>query len=159
MHWKKLVNPDYLGAYSLEQDGKFTNKIVTIESVSVQQVPDAKGDKSDCVVAILKGEKPLILNKTNLKAIEKVMQTPDVNQWQNKQIELTVQRVRAFGEAVDALRVVPKAPAPPQLPVLQIGTPEFEKVKAALSSGYTLAQVSKKYQISKAVQDELTKPV
>jgi hypothetical protein len=159
MHWKKLVNPDYLGAYSLEQNGTYQNLIVTIESVSVQQVPDAKGDKSDCVVAILKGEKPLILNKTNLKAIEKVMRTPDVNQWQNKKIELTVQRVRAFGETVDALRVVPKAPAPPQLPVLQIGTPQFENVKAALKQGYTMAQVQKKYQISKAVQDELTKTV
>jgi hypothetical protein len=156
MHWKKLVNPDYLGAYSLEVDGKFQNKIVTIEAVEVQLVPDAKGDKSECVVAKLVGEKPVILNRTNLKAIEKATSTPDVKQWAGQRIEFTVQKVRAFGDTVDALRVVPKAPAPPALPVLQVGTPEFEKVKAALQQGYTVDQARKKFQISKQIENELT---
>jgi hypothetical protein len=156
MHWKKLVNPDYLGAYSLENDGTFANKVVTIEAVSVQQVPDAKGDKQECVIATLRGEKPMILNRTNLKTIEKVMQNPNIETWAGRSIELTVQKVRAFGDTVEALRVVPKAPAPPALPVLQVGTPEFEKVKAALKQGYTVDQARKKFQISKQIENELT---
>ena len=34
-HWKLLTNPDYLGAYALE-DGK--DMIVTIKNVSVQSI-------------------------------------------------------------------------------------------------------------------------
>jgi len=40
---------------------------------------------------------------------------------------------------------------------LNEGTPEFDKVKKAMSEGYTLEQVKTKYLISKKVSDLLIK--
>jgi hypothetical protein len=143
MHWKKLVNPDYLGAYSLEQNGTYQNLIVTIESVQVQKVLGTGGAAEDCVVATLVGQKPMILNRTNLKTIERVMKTPDVQQWAGKQIELTVASVKAFGDTVDALRVVPKAPT---LPELTREHKHFAAICDALATGKTtLDRLKTKY--------------
>ena len=44
-HWKKLTNPDYLGAYSIE-DGK--DLILTIAYVRQEKVIGTDGKKEDC---------------------------------------------------------------------------------------------------------------
>jgi len=150
MHWKKLVNPSYIGAYSLEENGEYKNKVVTITKVEKLPVQGADGKAEDCVVASLQDEKPFILNKTNLKTIESVAGTPDVDKWVNLRIELTVKKVRAFGETTDALRIVPKAPA---LPLLDADHPQFDKIKEVIKSGtYTIADVKKKYSMSNATE-------
>jgi len=150
MHWKKLVNPSYIGAYSLEENGEYKNKVVTITKVEKLPVQGADGKAEDCVVASLQDEKPFILNKTNLKTIEAVAGTPDVDKWVNLRIELTVKKVRAFGETTDALRIVPSAPA---LPVLDADHPQFDKIKEVIKSGsYTIADVKKKYSMSNATE-------
>ena len=43
-HWKKLQNPDYLGAYSLEP-GK--DMVLTVASVRQEKVTGADGKKED----------------------------------------------------------------------------------------------------------------
>jgi hypothetical protein len=150
MHWKKLVNPSYIGAYSLEENGEYKNKVVTITKVEKLPVQGADGKAEDCVVASLQDEKPFILNKTNLKTIESVAGTPDVDKWAGLRIELTVKKVRAFGETTDALRIVPKAPA---LPLLDADHPQFDKIKEVIKSGsYTIADVKKKYSMSNATE-------
>ena len=106
-HWKKLTNPDYLGSYAFEPGEE---KIVTIESVALESVMGAEGRMSECIVAHLAGEKPLILNKTNCKAITKLLGTPYIEEWAGHRIVLAVQTVRAFGEDVEAVRVKPKTP-------------------------------------------------
>ena len=50
------------------------------------------------------------LNKTNCKTIEKLSGTPDIEQWPGIGIILCVQRVMAFGELVEAVRVRPVKP-------------------------------------------------
>lgn len=146
MHWKKLVNPSYIGAYSLEENGEYKNKVVTITKLEKLPVQGADGKVEDCVVASLKDEKPFILNKTNLKTIEAVAGTPDVDKWAGLRIELTVKRVRAFNETTDVLRIVPKAPA---LPVLDEKHPSFEAIKKVVKDGtYTIGAVKKKYAMS-----------
>jgi len=47
----------------------------------------------------------MILNKENMKLIQKVTGTPYIEQWEGKVITLHVVPVRAFGETVDAVRV------------------------------------------------------
>ena len=106
-HWKKLTNPNYLGSYAFIPGEE---KIVTIESVAKEQVVGESGKTEDCIVAHLIGEKPLILNKTNCKAISKLFGTPYIEEWAGRKIVLAVQRVKAFGEEVDAVRVKPKLP-------------------------------------------------
>lgn len=106
-HWKKLTNPNYLGSYAFDPGEE---KIVTIEYVEQEGVIGQDGKESLCIVAHLKDEKPLVLNKTNCKAISKLLGTPYIEEWAGARITLAVQRVKAFGEEVEAIRVKPKLP-------------------------------------------------
>lgn len=108
-HWKKAFNPNYLGSYAF-QPGE--EKAVTIASVGQEEVTNQDGGKESCMVAhFLQPEvKPWILNKTNCRAIEKLSGTPDIEQWPGVGLILCVQRVSAFGELVEAVRVRPVKP-------------------------------------------------
>ena len=109
-HWKKLTNPNYIGAYSIE-DGK--DLILTIDYVREETVIGADGKKDNCVVCHFKeNSKPMILNSTNMKSITKLYKTPFIEDWQGKKIQIGIEKVKAFGEVVEALRVrniVPKS--------------------------------------------------
>ncbi len=109
-HWKKLTNPNYLGSYAFQpgEEKPLTIKTVCQEEVTNPAEPDKK---ESCIVARFEQpEKPLILNKTNCKTIEKLSGTPDIEQWPGLGIILCVQRVMAFGELVEAVRVRPVKP-------------------------------------------------
>ena len=109
-HWKKLNNPDYLGAYAFQPGEEI---IATIGSVGRETITNADGKKEECTVAHFTapaGIKPMILNPTNCKTIEKVAGTPYIEQWQGVMIQLYVTQVKAFGDVVDAVRVRPNKP-------------------------------------------------
>lgn len=119
-HWKKLTNPDYLGAYALEPGQEL---IVTIRSVGTEQVIGTDGKKEECTVAHFseRGVKPLILNATNCKTITKLTGSPYIENWAGVRIQIYVDKVKAFGEIVEALRIrstKPKDPA--QVPPCEI---------------------------------------
>lgn len=102
-HWKKLTNPDYLGSYSLE-DGQ--DIILTIREVKQETVTGPEGKQELCLVCHWQeNAKPMILNVTNSKMIEKLLKTPYIEEWSGKRIQIGAEKVRAFGEIVDALRV------------------------------------------------------
>lgn len=102
-HYKMLMDTNYLGAYSLE-DGR--DIILTIREVRKEAVVGADGKKEDCIVCYWKEqEKPMILNATNCKAITKLVGSPYIEKWAGHRIQIGSERVRAFGDVVDALRV------------------------------------------------------
>lgn len=102
-HWKKLTNPNYIGAHDFQPNEKIT---VTIDKVQKEMVKGPDGKEEQCIVATLIGaKKPLILNKTNCKIIAKILETPYVENWNGGKIILYVAKVKAFGELVDAIRV------------------------------------------------------
>ena len=100
-HWKKLINPDYIGAYALDPGKDLT---VQISQVRREMVTGADGKKEECTVAYLKDQKPMILNVTNCKTIEKLY-GPYIEDWNGKYITLYAAKVRAFGDVVEALRL------------------------------------------------------
>lgn len=106
-HWKKYFNPNYIGAYAF-QPGE--EKPVTIQAVNYEKHPGPEGgEETDLIVHFKEPEKPLILNKTNAKAIEK-LHGSDIDQWPGKGIILCVMKVKAFGELTDAVRIRPVPP-------------------------------------------------
>lgn len=107
-HWKRLINPDYIGAYALNPDEDLT---VTIDYVQREQVMGIDGKKEECTVAHLKGQKPLILNVTNSKSINKLY-GPYIEDWAGKKITLYASTTRAFGEIVECLRIRPTVAKP-----------------------------------------------
>jgi len=107
-HWKKLTNPDYLGAYSIENG---SDLIATIKSVALENVTGADGKKEQCtVIRFVEDLKPFICNRTNAKTISKIYDTPYIEDWANKKIQLYATTVKAFGEQVEALRIRTFAP-------------------------------------------------
>lgn len=109
-HWKKLDNPDYIGAYAFQPKEE---KTVTIREVRREIVTGAEGKKEECtVVHFVEPEKPLILNATNGKMISRRADSPFIENWAGLRIVLGVEKVKAFGDVVDAVRVLNKVPPP-----------------------------------------------
>lgn len=102
-HWKKLSNTDYIGAYALDP-GK--DLILTVKSVSEENVVGADGKKEDCIIVRFREPvKPMILNATNAKSIQKLAKSPYIEDWAGMRIQLYAAKVKAFGEVVEALRI------------------------------------------------------
>jgi len=145
-HWRKLDDPNYLGAYSL-QDGENRELTVTIEKVIVEEIRTEKGGER-CKVAYLKDEKPVILNVTNCKIITKMFGTPYIDDWIGKKITLYVSVIKVNNEKMDCLRVrLIKSNILPKL------TPKHEKwegAKIALSEGsITIEDIKMNYKLTK----------
>jgi hypothetical protein len=147
-HWKKLHNPDYLGAYSLDLNGKYIELNVLIESVKNEIVEGPDGKKDDCIVAKLKGQKPMILNATNCKTLTKLFSSPHIEDWYNKTVTVYVAKIKAFGDVHDALRIKTT------LPVVELPefTPKHERWKGAVTAlkakNTTIAEIRKNFSLS-----------
>lgn len=129
-HWRRLVNTKYLGAYSLPANKDLT---VTIRSVNNELVEGDKGRKDQCIVAQIIGNKPLILNKTNCKTIEK-MYGPEIENWAGKQITLYESTTRMGSETVGCLRI--RALTPNLQPVKEpLSAERFEKAMQQVRDG------------------------
>lgn len=152
-HWKKTQNPNYIGSWDLaDTEGKYHDKTVTITGVKTERVHDGRGGEEDCTVVTLKECKPMIANATNLRAIARFAGSPYIEDWPGKQITLTVQKVKAFGEVHDAIRVTKFVPK--QKPT--ITDERFEKALAALSEGQTTKdQIQKNFTLTSAQNERL----
>lgn len=105
-HFRKLQNPNYVGSWDLaDSDGKYNEKVVTIELVKKETVHDGRGGSEECTVVYLKETKPMVANSTNLRSIARICGSPYIEDWQGNQITLFVSKVKAFGEMHDAIRV------------------------------------------------------
>lgn len=140
-HWKKLTNPDYLGAYAFEPGQEL---IVTINSVANEVVTGTDGKKETCsVMHFAENVKPLVLNATNSKTIAKLLKTPYIEQWSGRKIQLYVQGgIKAFGDVVDAVRVRPFLPVDQELKCADCGG-------AIQGYGKTSAETVAKHTLSK----------
>lgn len=140
-HWKKLTNPDYLGAYAFEPGQEM---IVTIKSVANEVVTGTDGKKETCsVMHFVENVKPLVLNATNSKTIAKLLKTPYIEHWGGKKIQLFVQGgIKAFGDIVDAVRVRPFLPVDQELKCADCGNKieGFGKTSAETVAKHTLSK-------------------
>ena len=142
-HWKKLTNPDYLGAYALEPG---QDLVVTIKSVGNETVVGTDGKKETCMVMhFVEAVKPMVLNATNSKTITKLFKTPYIEYWSGRKIQVYVESVKAFGEVVDALRIRPFLPVEKELVCADCGkTIEgFGKSSAEVVAKHTLSKYGK----------------
>lgn len=106
-HWKKLNNPDYLGAYAIEPG---QDLVLTIKSAKEETYIGNAGKKEKGLIVQFENSKPMICNATNAKTISKVTGSPYVEDWTGHRIALFATEVSAFGDTVEALRVRPFAP-------------------------------------------------
>lgn len=134
-HWKRLTNPDYIGAYWLPEGQDVT---VTIDYVVREMITGTGGKKEECTVAHLQGVKPFILNTTNSKTIAKLY-GPYIEDWAGKQITLFASTAKLAGDTVECLRVRPKVAV---RTVPSITDARLDKALSSIKQGqYTLEKL------------------
>lgn len=112
-HWKKLANPEYYGSHDLiNPDGTFREIIVTIDKVTSKEIVGEGGKKNQKNILHTLEIKPIILNNVNQKVIARLAGSPFVEKWSGVRITIYVDKVRAFGETTDCLRVRTTKPTP-----------------------------------------------
>ena len=106
--------PGYLGSWDLE-DLPNRELTVTIEKIVDEEVV-AAGQKEICTVAHWtdKAYKGMILNITNKKMLSKLYKTVDSEKLKGKAVTIGIEKVRAFGDVYDALRIRPRIPVQPK---------------------------------------------
>ena len=140
-HWKKLINPDYLGAYSLDP-GK--DMVLTIREVRKEMITGTDGKKEECIVCYwVEDQKPMILNVTNCKMIAKLLKTPYIERWAGHRIQIGAEVVSAFGEKVEALRVRKALPEEIKVACEECG--QFIQPAFNMSVSQLAAYTKKKY--------------
>ena len=141
-HWKKLVDPRYIGAYALPNGDDLT---VTIDVVQRETVTMMGGKKEDHSIMYLKGQKPMILNATNSKSIHKLY-GPFIEDWAGKQITLFASTAKMSGELVECLRIRPNVPVKVKKPITH------ERLTAALEQikkgAYTIQKLRAQFLIT-----------
>lgn len=114
-HWKELQDSPYLGAYCLQPGQELQ---LTIAKAGVESVVSSDGSKEDCRVIHFKerGVKPMIVNATNAKTISKLAGSPYLENWAGTEIQIYAEKVKAFGEITEALRLRPFKPKKKAVP-------------------------------------------
>lgn len=118
-HWRTLMDErEFLYACDLPTD---RDVIVTIARVTAGKVVGEGGKTSKKPVVYFAGKnKPLALNVSNAKTIEKLCGTFDTSKWIGKRVALYVTQTKFGGETVDCIRIRPTIPpplhAPPDVP-------------------------------------------
>ena len=140
-HWKRLTNPDYLGAYSLEPGNDMT---LTIKSVVREMVTGTDGKKEECtIIKFAEQVKPMICNNTNAKMIEKIYKTPYIEEWSGRAIQIYVEHgIKVGRETTDGLRIRPIIPkqSAPVVPVCTDCNAEIKEHQGA--SGQAIANAT-----------------
>lgn len=139
-HWKRLTNPNYLGPYAFAPNEE---KVVEISGITLQMF---RGSSEEKVVAALVGEKPLVLNNTNMALITEALGTPYIENWVGKKITLYVEKVSAFGEMVDGLRV--RNAVPKEEPVSLVTVEQCRMIRDLLNAlGKTAEKIVSYYAV------------
>ena len=104
----KSFNSNYIGGWTFA-DG---DRVLTIKDVKNQNVKSEKnqsGEEKICVV-FAELDKPMVLNSTNNDTITRVIGSPEFAEWIGKKIKVGTEKVRAFGDVWDAVRVRDEKP-------------------------------------------------
>jgi len=150
-HWKRLTNPDYIGAYWLPEGQDVT---VTIDYVVREMITGTGGKKEDCTVAHLQGVKPFILNATNSKSIAKLY-GPYIEDWAGKQITLYASTAKLAGDTVECLRVRPKVA---EVTLKPIADDRLDKALLAIKNGtYTLEKLRNSFALTESQEETMGK--
>lgn len=148
-HWKKLVDPRYIGAYALPDGNDLT---VTIQEVRRETITMMGGKKEDHSVMYLVGQKPMILNATNSKSIHKLY-GPYIEHWAGQQITLFASTAKMGGELVECLRIRPTIPTKAKKPITD------DRLKAAFAQikagAYSVAKLRGNFELTQDQETEL----
>lgn len=105
-------NPNYLGSWDLD-DVPGHELTLTISRIIDEEVVNNGQKEVQTVCYFAEKYKPMILNVTNKKTLCRLYKTRDTEKLSGKRITVTSEKVKAFGEIHDALRIKKSLPAAP----------------------------------------------
>lgn len=116
-HFREFIDPNFLCNLDFMDDrGNYISKVVTIKSVTKEEIHNGKGGKETVATVNTDETKPFVLSKTNMKTIVRLTRKPNTDDWTGDRIELYIaEGIKAFGNLHDVIRVRNKhiAPAEP----------------------------------------------
>ena len=138
----KSFNSNYIGGWTFA-DG---DKVFTIKDVHEQNVRSEKnqsGEEKMCIY-FEETDKPMILNSTNNDTIAAVIGSPNFDDWIGKKILIGTEKVKAFGDIWDAVRVRLEKPTtkPNGKPITE---EHIEKVRQLCEAGIVNEDAMLKY--------------
>ena len=107
---RMVKNPNFLGSWDLDE---MPNREITL---TIERIVDEKvvtnGQTEMCTACHWtdKAYKPMILNVTNKKTLCKLYKTKDTEKLKGKSVIIGIERVKAFGDVYEALRIRPRIP-------------------------------------------------
>ena len=104
--WEKIIDPNFLSAEIIGEAG--AEKVVTIKDIDFAECYDEKTKQKVQKQSVFFEEtKPLVLNKTNSKKLKKLFSPNSDNPRDaiGHKVVLKVERIKAFGKEVDAIRI------------------------------------------------------
>lgn len=104
---------DYLGSYLRKTDIERPTQ-VNIVDVHAEDVPGVARKK--LVVQFREFEKPLILNSTNIKALEQLFKTSETAHWRGAVVLYVDEQIEYAGQRVGGIRIAPAQPQPASPP-------------------------------------------
>ena len=105
-------NPNYLGSWDLEE---MPNREITltIDKIVDEKIVTAGSSEVNTVCYWTdKNYKPMILNITNKKTLARLYKTKDTDKLKGKAVVIGIEKVKAFGDMHDALRIRARIPQP-----------------------------------------------
>ena len=105
-------NPNYLGSWDLEE---LPNREVTLTIADIKDEKVVGGDGRETICTVIhwtdKAYKPMVTNVTNKKTLAKLYKTKDTEKLKGKPVIIGIEKVKAFGDIHDALRIRSRIPA------------------------------------------------
>lgn len=104
--WEKVIDPNFINSELIGTVG--AEKVVTITDIDMAECYDEQTkSKIKKQTVFFKECKPLVLNKTNAKALKRLFSPNDDNPANavGHKVRLVVESIKAFGKQTDAIRI------------------------------------------------------
>ena len=142
MHWRQNFKDSdkYLGAVDLWDDKKksYASVVVTIDKFFVDEMVGSMGKERKVFAKLKEFNKPMVVNVTNFKRLQKLFETVEQDVYLGKPIALGVEKVSSPEGKVDALRFSSRpAQVVQQQSKPTISDDDFPKAIASVKKGAT----------------------
>lgn len=156
-HWKKDIDVEWIGTYILPESKDINVKLTKVEFKKDLKVAGKKKDQHIAHFEQNKWfDKPMLLNRTNLKRLTMLLGTPYYQDWGNVWVTLTQEMDKTVTGGTDwALRIKPALPKM-EKDELTKEHPKYEAVVTFLKGGGDINNISQKYAVSKELFTELS---
>ena len=162
MHWRQNFKDSdkYLGAVDLWDDKKksYASVVVTIDKFFVDEMVGSMGKERKVFAKLKEFNKPMVVNVTNFKRLQKLFETVEQDVYLGKPIALGVEKVSSPEGKVDALRFSSRPVQVAKKEKETLSDDVLPKAIASLEKGSTtLDAILNKYSVTeeqlKALQD------